>query len=134
MLLTNRALTALKTGSPKQAVDDANAAVSIIGPSRGDGEKVALPDGEQRDMKDLFGKALSRKAEALEQMEKWSEAGDVWQQCVEAGVGGAGAISGRQRCQKALAPKPAPTAAPKKKPAAAKKKAPARKKPAATKS
>ena len=118
VLLTNRALTALKTGSPKQAVDDANAAVSIIGPSRGDGEKVALPDGEQRDMKDLFGKALSRKAEALEQMEKWSEAGDVWQQCVEAGVGGAGAISGRQRCQKALAPKPAPTAAPKK-PAAA---------------
>lgn len=112
VLLTNRALTALKTGSPKQAVDDANAAIGIIGPSRGDGEKVVLSDGEERDMKDLYGKALSRKAEALEQMEKWPEAGEVWQQCVEAGVGGANAITGRQRCQKALAPKPKPTPRP----------------------
>ncbi|KAI0471755.1 hypothetical protein GGR56DRAFT_667615 [Xylariaceae sp. FL0804] len=106
VLLTNRALTALKTGSPKQAVSDADAAMGIIGPSRGEGEKVALADGESRDMKDLYGKALSRKAEALEQMEKWADAGTVWQQCVEAGVGGATAIAGRQRCQKALAPKP----------------------------
>ncbi|ETS77190.1 hypothetical protein PFICI_11064 [Pestalotiopsis fici W106-1] len=112
VLLTNRSLTALKTGNPKQAVDDADAAISIIGPSRGEGEKVALGDGEQRDMKDLYGKALSRKAEALEQMEKWSDAGNVWQLCVEAGVGGASAIAGRQRCQKALAPKPKPTPRP----------------------
>ncbi|RYP74076.1 hypothetical protein DL769_004093 [Monosporascus sp. CRB-8-3] len=125
VLLTNRALTALKTGSPKLAVDDADAAIGIIGPSRGEGEKVSLPDGEERDMKDLYGKALSRKAEALEQMEKWSEAGNVWQQCVEAGVGGANAIAGRQRCQKALAPKPkqapkpAQSARPRSKPSAA---------------
>ncbi|KAI0380845.1 hypothetical protein F5Y04DRAFT_256835 [Hypomontagnella monticulosa] len=112
VLLTNRALTALKTGSPKQAVGDADAAIGIIGPSRGEGEKVTLPDGESRDMKDLYGKALSRKAEALEQMEKWTDAGNVWQQCVEAGVGGATAIAGRQRCQKALAPKPKPTPKP----------------------
>ncbi|KAK7751224.1 auxilin-like clathrin-binding protein required for normal clathrin function [Diatrype stigma] len=112
VLLANRALTALKTGSPKQAVEDANAALGIIGPSRGEGEKVAVADGEQRDMKDLYGKVLTRKAEALEQMEKWSEAGDVWQQSVEAGVGGANAITGRQRCQKALAPKPKATPRP----------------------
>ncbi|KAI1391396.1 uncharacterized protein F4822DRAFT_396597 [Hypoxylon trugodes] len=112
ILLTNRALTALKTGSPKQAVGDADAAIGIIGPSHGEGEKVTLPDGESRDMKDLYGKALSRKAEALEQMEKWADAGNVWQQCVEAGVGGANAIAGRQRCQKALAPKPKPTPKP----------------------
>lgn len=112
ILLTNRALTALKTGSPKQAVSDADAVISIIGSSRGEGEKVALPDGESRDMKDLYGKALSRKAEALEQMEKWADAGTVWQQCVEVGVGGPNAIAGRQRCQKALAPKPKPTPKP----------------------
>ncbi|KAI0881080.1 uncharacterized protein GGS22DRAFT_173287 [Annulohypoxylon maeteangense] len=112
ILLTNRALTALKTGSPKQAVGDADAAIGIIGPSHGEGEKVALPDGESRDMKDLYGKALSRKAEALEQMEKWADAGNVWQQCVEASVGGANAIAGRQRCQKALAPKPKPVPKP----------------------
>ncbi|KAI1370869.1 hypothetical protein F4677DRAFT_338847 [Hypoxylon crocopeplum] len=112
VLLTNRALTALKTGIPKQAVGDADAAIGIIGPSHGEGEKVTLPDGESREMKDLYGKALSRKAEALEQMEKWDEAGNVWQLCVEAGVSGATAIAGRQRCQKALAPKPKPTPKP----------------------
>ncbi|KAK8040817.1 hypothetical protein PG994_013824 [Apiospora phragmitis] len=110
VLLTNRSLTALKTGSPKQAVEDADNAMKIIGPSRGEGEKVALGDGESRDMKELYGKALSRKAEALEQMEKWSEAANVWQLCVEAGLGGPTATAGRQRCQKALAPKPKPTA------------------------
>lgn len=112
LLLTNRALTALKTGEPKQAVDDADQAVALIGPGNGQGETVAVRgengQDENRDMKDLYGKALSRKAEALEQMEKWSDAGTVWQQCVEAGVGGPNAIKGRQRCQAALAPKPKP--------------------------
>ncbi|KAI1753576.1 hypothetical protein F4782DRAFT_81385 [Xylaria castorea] len=112
VILTNRALTSLKTGSPKQAVSDADSAISIIGPSRGEGESVELPDGESRDMKELYGKALSRKAEALEQMEKWADAGNVWQQCVEAGLGGPNAVAGRQRCQKALAPKPKATPRP----------------------
>ncbi|KAI1822003.1 hypothetical protein F4861DRAFT_532572 [Xylaria intraflava] len=112
VILTNRALTSLKTGSPKQAVVDADTALGIIGPSRGEGESVTLPGGESRDMKELYGKALSRKAEALEQMEKWADASDVWQQCVEAGVGGPNAIAGRQRCQKALTPKPKPTPRP----------------------
>ncbi|TRX87931.1 hypothetical protein FHL15_011189 [Xylaria flabelliformis] len=106
ILLTNRALTSLKTGSPKQAVADADGAITIIGPSHGEGETVELPDGESRDMKELYGKALSRKAEALEHMEKWADAGNVWQQCVEAGLGGPNAVAGRQRCQKAITPKP----------------------------
>jgi hypothetical protein len=45
-------------------------------------------------------------------MEKWADAAAVWQLCVEAGLGGATATAGRQRCQKALAPKPAPTSRP----------------------
>jgi len=57
-------------------------------------------------MKEFYGKALMRKAEALEQMERWKEAGDVWKLCVEHGVGSSTAIQGRQRCEKALAPKP----------------------------
>ncbi|KAI5461553.1 hypothetical protein BGZ63DRAFT_357324 [Mariannaea sp. PMI_226] len=120
VLLTNRALTALKTGEPKQAVDDADTALKLIGPGNGQGEVVAVRtetgQDENRDMKDLYGKALSRKAEALEQMERWGDAGAVWQLCVEGGLGGANAIKGRQRCQNALAPKPKATP----KPAAAK--------------
>lgn len=115
VILCNRALTALKTGEPRQAVTDADAAIALIGPSKGEGEHVPLQDqtGEKRDMKDLYGKALTRKAEALEQLEKWADAGVVWQACVESGVGGPTAIAGRQRCQKALAPKPAAKPAPK---------------------
>ncbi|KAK7415675.1 auxilin-like clathrin-binding protein required for normal clathrin function [Neonectria punicea] len=116
VLLTNRALTALKVGEPKQAVDDADSALKVIGPGNGQGEVVAVKaesgQDENRDMKDLYGKALSRKAEALEQMEKWNDASAVWQLCVEGGVGGANAIKGRQRCQNALAPKPKPTLKP----------------------
>lgn len=119
LLLTNRALTALKTGEPKQAVDDADHALKLIGPGNGQGETVTVKNengqDESRDLKDLYGKALSRKAEALEQMEKWADAVEVWQICVQGGVGGTNAIKGRQRCQNALAPKP--KAAPK--PAAA---------------
>ncbi|KFH46564.1 UBA domain-containing protein-like protein [Hapsidospora chrysogenum ATCC 11550] len=120
LLLTNRALTALKTGEPKQAVDDADRAIRLIGAGNGQGETVAVATenghDENRDMRDLYGKALSRKAEALEQMEKWSEAGTVWQLCVEGGVGGANAIKGRQRCQDAITPKPKPASAPATKP------------------
>ncbi|KAM4066611.1 UBA domain-containing protein [Hirsutella rhossiliensis] len=127
VLLTNRALTALKTGEPKQAVTDADEALKLIGPGNGQGETVPVQGEngqvENRDMKELHGKALCRKAEALEQMEKWADAGAVWQQCVEAGAGGPTAIKGRQRCQNALAPKPRapakPVSRPRPKPSAA---------------
>lgn len=118
ILLCNRALTSLKTGVPKSAVSDADAALELIGVSRGEGETIDLGPGEgggNKDMKEFYGKALMRKAEALEHLEKWKEAGDVWKLCVEHGVGASTAIQGRQRCEKSLAPKPPPsrTATPK---------------------
>ncbi|SPQ21805.1 36ad15cc-8b47-4cf8-9edc-f4f167822e3f [Thermothielavioides terrestris] len=105
------------SSEPRQAVEDADTAIRLIGPGKGEGEHVELQGtgdspAEKRDMRDLYGKALSRKAEALEQMEKWADAAAVWQLCVEAGLGGATAAAGRQRCQKALAPKPAPAPRP----------------------
>ncbi|ERS95146.1 hypothetical protein HMPREF1624_08356 [Sporothrix schenckii ATCC 58251] len=128
VLYCNRALTALKTGEPRQAAADADSALAVIGPGKGEGESVSLEDGTgaTRDLRDLYGKAMTRKAEALEQMEKWGEAGQVWQQCVESGVGGATAIAGRQRCQTALKPKPKPTGTPTPKAAAAAVSRPAR--------
>ncbi|KAK3325584.1 hypothetical protein B0H66DRAFT_573480 [Apodospora peruviana] len=125
LLRCNRSLTALKTGEPRQAVDDADTALRLIGPGKGEGEHVEIQgpgSSEKRDMRELYGKALTRKAEALEQMEKWAEAEKVWQMCVESGVGGTTATAGRQRCQKALTPKPAavrPAAATTPRPAAA---------------
>ncbi|KAL1387154.1 hypothetical protein HDK64DRAFT_273929 [Phyllosticta capitalensis] len=100
--LCNRALTNIKVGDPKGAVADADAALEIIGPSRGESEKIVMGGAEaEKDMKDFFGKALMRKAEGLEHMEKWNEAAGSWKQAVEAGVGGAVSIQGRNRCEKA---------------------------------
>ncbi|KAN0099795.1 hypothetical protein V8E51_013570 [Hyaloscypha variabilis] len=109
ILLCNRALTGLKTGTPKSTITDADTALDLIGLSRGDGETIDLGPGEgggKKEMKEFYGKALMRKAEALEQMERWKDAGDVWKLCVEHGVGASTSIQGRQRCEKALAPKP----------------------------
>jgi hypothetical protein len=119
VLLTNRALTALKTGEPKTAVTDSDSAISIIGVSKGDTETIDFADGSAaRPMRDYYGKALMRKAEALEQMEKWNDAAAVWKQAVEGGHGGATSTQGRLRAEKAANPSPSqskPKAPPSKK-------------------
>ncbi|KAF1346061.1 hypothetical protein BDV97DRAFT_424121 [Delphinella strobiligena] len=107
IVLSNRALTAIKTGDPKTAISDADRAIDIIGVSKGEGEKIDLGPGEgEKDMGEFYGKALMRKAEALEHMEKWSDAASAWRLAVEAGVGGAVSLRGRDRCEKAANPRP----------------------------
>ncbi|KAH7071354.1 hypothetical protein BKA63DRAFT_418765 [Paraphoma chrysanthemicola] len=102
IVLCNRAVTNIKVGEPKAAIADADAALQIIGISRGEGEKIATGGMEgDKDMKEFYGKALMRKAEALEHMEKWVDAHGVWKEAVQNGVGGAISISGRDRCEKA---------------------------------
>ncbi|KAI9930094.1 hypothetical protein ASPWEDRAFT_23820 [Aspergillus wentii DTO 134E9] len=121
LILTNRAMTGLKTGEPKSAISDADTALDIIGPSKGESETIDLGNGESaKPMRDSFGKALMRKAEALEQLERWGDAAKVWRQAVEAGHGGSTSIQGRNRCEKAAGiSKPAPKpSAPARKPAA----------------
>ncbi|KAF2021400.1 hypothetical protein BU24DRAFT_438508 [Aaosphaeria arxii CBS 175.79] len=101
IVLCNRAVTNIKVGDPKAAISDADAALAIIGISKGEGERIALGGTEgEKDMREFYGKALMRKAEALENMEKWSDAGKVWREAVEAGVGGSISIQGRNRCEK----------------------------------
>ncbi len=109
ILLCNHALTSLKTGDSKGAVSDADKALEIIGPGQGAGETIDL-EGSSKDMKEFYGKTLMRKAEGLEQMERWADAAAVWKSAVESGVGGATAIQGRQRCERGLAPNAKPVA------------------------
>lgn len=102
ILLTNHALTALKVGEPKVAISDADRALSIIGPSKGESEKIDLGNDEPvKEMREFFGKAMMRKAEALEQLERWADAAKIWRETVEAGHGGNASIQGRTRCEKA---------------------------------
>lgn len=109
ILLTNRAVTALKTGQPKVAIADADSVITLIGVSKGEGETVDLQDSESqpKPMREYYGKSLMRKAEGLENLERWSDAAVVWRQCVEDGHGGATAIQSRARAERAAAPKPA---------------------------
>lgn len=117
IVLCNRAVTNIKVGDPKAAVSDADAALAIIGISKGEGEKIALGGTEgEKDMREFYGKALMRKAEALEHMEKWSDAGKVWKEAVEAGVGGSISIQGRNRCEKAAGGGNQPASAPARRP------------------
>ncbi len=114
-LLTNRALSHSKTGDPKASIADATSAIKVIGISHGAGETIDLGPGEGiKQMSIYWEKAMTRQAEALEQLERWSEAAAIWRTCVEAGVGGATSIAGRNRCEKASNPDPKRTAAAKK--------------------
>ncbi|PWW74275.1 hypothetical protein C7212DRAFT_283437 [Tuber magnatum] len=108
IILSNRALCNLKIGDNRAALADCDEALGIIGPSNGESETITLEDGTKKDMKELFGKTLTRKAEGYEHMEKWAEALKTWTQAVEASAGGAIAISGKRRCEAALRPVPAP--------------------------
>lgn len=120
-ILTNRALAHLKTGDPKAAIADARSALDLIGPSRGASETVDLSGDEGvKTMITYWEKATTRQAEALEQLERWSEAATAWRTCVEAGVGGATSIAGRNRCQKAAAGSLQPKTSAARKPAAPK--------------
>ena len=105
--LTNRALSHLKIGDPKASIADAKTVLEFIGPSRGVGEVIDMGGEEGIKQMDVYwGKAMTRKAEALEQLEKWDDAATSWRACVEVGVGGATSIAGRNRCENASKPKP----------------------------
>ncbi|KAF2220776.1 hypothetical protein BDZ85DRAFT_303184 [Elsinoe ampelina] len=109
VILSNRSLTAIKTGDPKSAISDADEALALIGPAKGENESIDLGAEGVKNMRDFYGKALSRKAEALEALERWADAALVWKDAVESGVGGVVAARGRERCIKAANPtKPAP--------------------------
>ena len=107
VLLTNHALTALKIGEPKTAISDTDRAMTLIGALKGESETIDLRNGEvPKPMREFYGKALMRKAEGLEQMERWKNAAAVWKEAVESGHGGATSIQGRIRAQNAASPQP----------------------------
>ncbi|KAF3920977.1 hypothetical protein ABW20_dc0102805 [Dactylellina cionopaga] len=108
LILTNRAIVQIKLGDSKAALADCDTVISGIGSSKGIGESFELGDGTTKDLKEVWGKAVIRRAEALEHLERWSDAGMAWSLALENGIGGASASVGKTRCEKALAPKPPP--------------------------
>lgn len=111
VILTNRALSHSKIGDPKASIADATTAIDLIGPTRGVGESIDLAGDEgTKPMDSYWGKAMQRKAEGFEHLERWADAAAAWRSCIEAGVGGATSIMGRNRCENAAKPRPPPAA------------------------
>ena len=108
IILSNRAITNLKLGDAKAAILDCDTLLAQIGPSKGEGEKIADVEGE-KSMRDIWEKGILRRAQGLETLEKYNEALEMWKVAVDAGVGGGVALDGRRRCEKALGVK-APSA------------------------
>ena len=108
VVLCNRALCNLKVGDAKACLTDCEEALTIIGEARGEGEILEMDAGESKDIVGFWEKAMARKAEGFEALEKWIEAGRAWGLLVEAGKGGPNALKGRSRCENALRPKTAP--------------------------
>ncbi|KAF8585436.1 hypothetical protein K439DRAFT_1410089 [Ramaria rubella] len=104
LLYNNRALTRLKTGEYKGTVEDSTQVLRII---TGDLGTAWHPGREATSSNvnfgDAFGKALRRRAEAYEGLEKWKEATDDWERLsATTWVGSAlrsDAFKGARRCR-----------------------------------
>lgn len=99
---SNCITTNFKIGDNKKVVEFANSALDIIGPTRGVSEEVE----PGKDMKNFWIKISQRKAEALENLEKFEEALAVWSELIENGAANKVTLDGKRRCQDVLNPKP----------------------------
>ncbi|KAK9250075.1 hypothetical protein V1507DRAFT_477159 [Lipomyces tetrasporus] len=102
VLLSNRAACLLKLGNIKSALTDAEEGLTIIGATRGVDEEYE----SGKNLVEIWAKLLQRKSEALEQLERFREARDAWEELVQTGKGGKVAIDGKRRCESILNPKP----------------------------
>lgn len=105
IVLCNRAMTGLKTGQAKDTVVDADRALELIGSRKGVDETINVEDDKGVDstksMTEFYAKALMRKAEALENLEKYDQAAQTWRECIAGNIGGAVSAQGRARCERA---------------------------------
>ncbi len=98
--LSNRASCNLKLGNPKAVLTDVSEALTIIGLV----DDYEIESGKT--VKDFYLKLIQRKAEALENLEKYSEAAATWNELIEKGVASKVVLDGKRRCQTAANPKP----------------------------
>ena len=101
IILSNRAITNITLGDAKAAVLDCDDLIREVGPGRGEGEMVNDMDGA-KNLREIWGKGVIRRAMALEMLEKYSEALEMWKVAVDAGIGGTPSLEGKRRCESAL--------------------------------
>lgn len=101
IILSNRAITNIKLGDAKAAILDCDDLIREVGSGRGEGEMVSDIDGA-KSLREIWGKGVIRRAMALEMLEKYSEALEMWKVAVDVGIGGAPSLEGKRRCESAL--------------------------------
>lgn len=104
LLSNNRATTRLKIGNYKKCVEDCDIAISLARDTGGEASSVS--EGVTIQWRDQMIKSLYRKAEALENIEKYKEALATYDELVKLeGVGNPKVNQGMSRCRQALNPK-----------------------------
>ncbi|KAI0758146.1 hypothetical protein C8Q74DRAFT_1452106 [Fomes fomentarius] len=125
-LYNNRALTRLKTGDAKGAIEDCTIVINLVGssyhPSR-EAKVTREDEGASVDLADGLVKAWRRRAEAYEGKEKWELAKQDWESIAGADFAGKvrqEAFTGITRCRRMLNTNPdsGTSAAPTTRPAA----------------
>jgi tetratricopeptide (TPR) repeat protein len=103
LLCNNRAMARLKIGNYKKCVEDCNTAIGLAKQS-GDGSSTS--EGVTIQWRDQITKSLYRKAEALENIEKYKDALATYDELFKyEGSGNAKVNQGMSRCRRALNPK-----------------------------
>lgn len=104
ILYNNRAAARLKIGEYKKCIEDCTMAIDM---AKASGEDNYEAQGITIQWKDQIAKGLSRKAEAFESIEKYSEALKVYEELIQMGGSHSSKASqGLARCRKALNPPP----------------------------
>jgi tetratricopeptide (TPR) repeat protein len=114
IVLSNRATCYLKLGDAKAALADTEEGLTIIGPGLGNNEEAELG----KSLKEIWSKLATKKAEALESRELFTDSLKTWNLLIENGFSNKISLDGKRRCQQALEPKkptPPKPAAPAKK-------------------
>ncbi|KIJ55106.1 hypothetical protein M422DRAFT_23757 [Sphaerobolus stellatus SS14] len=116
-LYNNRALTRLKTGEYKGTIEDASEVLRLVTVDLGPAwhPERESPGGEIN-LGDAVAKALRRRGEAFEGLEKWKDASADWERLNSSSWAAHSlkmdAVKGLGRCRKMSAPKPAAPAKP----------------------
>ncbi|CDK29905.1 unnamed protein product [Kuraishia capsulata CBS 1993] len=114
---SNLATCFLKLGDAKSALSSADSALSFIGSFGGaPGDLAGVEVESGKPLKQFWIKLVSRKAEALENLEKYADALSAYNMLVENGGASKQVMDGKKRCQEVVQGKPPAKAQPKKAP------------------
>lgn len=113
VVLLNLAMTSLKLGDTRGALEYADRGLGLVG--TGDLLQRLNGNTEEKRLLEFWLKLMTRRAEALEQLERWQQALEAYGMVVEKGGASKSVMDGKRRCQKVVspeAPRPTPTPAP----------------------